>query len=153
MHGMIIIHIFTISFMQTQMRALTTYQNKNCNKQLKQQTKKKNCNKQPKQHVTIIMEFQLCLGTRVSTLYASPCLILTVTFYELLFHFVHKGTNYTSEKLRNLFKSSQQKEAYRLKSRSGQIFTPLLCFSVFIYIGQEFEKSYKPTSGMKQNEK
>lgn len=38
------------------------------------------------------MEFQLCLGTRLSTLYVSSHLILTVTFYELLFHFVHKGT-------------------------------------------------------------
>lgn len=64
------------------------------------------------------MELQLCLGTRLSTLYVSSRLILTVTFYELLFHFVHKGTNYTSEKLHNLFKSSQQKEVYRLKSRS-----------------------------------
>lgn len=38
------------------------------------------------------MEFQLCLGMNLSTLYVSSYLILIVASYELLSHFTHKNT-------------------------------------------------------------
>lgn len=36
------------------------------------------------------MEFQLCPGNRLSTLYVWSHLIIIITLYELLFHFIYK---------------------------------------------------------------